>query len=341
VSWDLLVVGGGPSGLAAAIRAAKNGLAVAIAEPKGSPIDKACGEGLMPAAVRELNDLGVTGFESHPFEGVRYLDERTQVSGRFKTGPGLGVRRLALSNALWARATELGVTRIPTKATFQTQDEQVHFDVGSATHAIIADGLRSPTRNALAISSKVGIRRIGFRRHVDCAPWTDMVEVYWAPGAEAYVTPVAKDQIGVAFLTTQEALGPGGNPFERLLARFPRLQKRLPPRYRSHLRGAGPFDYHVGARTAGRARLIGDAAGYVDAITGEGIRLGLESARAAVSTLGDNAAYEREWRQLTRQYRWSTRGLLMLARSPLRRAMIPTLRAVPGLFDAILTGIGG
>ena len=61
---DVLVVGAGPAGLATAISCAQAGLSVTVAEPRTGPIDKACGEGLMPAAVARLAALGV-----HPAAG--------------------------------------------------------------------------------------------------------------------------------------------------------------------------------------------------------------------------------------------------------------------------------
>ncbi|MFD6891903.1 NAD(P)/FAD-dependent oxidoreductase, partial [Streptomyces sp. NPDC059957] len=70
---DLLVVGGGPAGLATAIHGALAGFDVVVAEPRPAPIDKACGEGLMPGAVRALEALGVT-VPGHPLRGIRYVD---------------------------------------------------------------------------------------------------------------------------------------------------------------------------------------------------------------------------------------------------------------------------
>ena len=58
---DLLIAGGGPAGLASAINARQHGLSVIVAEPRDSPIDKACGEGLMPGGLAELASLGEIG----------------------------------------------------------------------------------------------------------------------------------------------------------------------------------------------------------------------------------------------------------------------------------------
>ncbi|MBX9245744.1 monooxygenase, partial [Actinotalea ferrariae] len=89
-------------------------------------------------------------------------------------------------------------------------------------------------------------------------------------------------------------------------------------------------------RTAGRVRLVGDASGYVDALTGEGLRVGLAQARAAVATLDDPLAYERAWVQATRDYRVLTGGLVAWATSPLRRGIVPVAAGIPPLFGAIV-----
>ena len=104
---ELLIAGGGPVGLAAAIEARLAGLDVTVIEPRDSPIDKACGEGLMPGALPELARLGVDP-HGMPFVGVAYLDEKRRVEHRFDEGPGRGVRRTVLHAALRARAEELG-----------------------------------------------------------------------------------------------------------------------------------------------------------------------------------------------------------------------------------------
>ena len=107
---DLLVAGGGPVGLAVAIRGRLAGLDVTVVEPRSTPVDKACGEGLMPSAVRGLRDLGVE-VDGHPFAGIGYVAGHRRVEARFADGPGLGVRRTTLHAALAARADDVGRRR--------------------------------------------------------------------------------------------------------------------------------------------------------------------------------------------------------------------------------------
>ncbi|WP_028047203.1 NAD(P)/FAD-dependent oxidoreductase [Cellulomonas sp. URHE0023] len=336
---DVLVAGGGPVGLAVAIEARLAGLRAMVVEPRATPIDKACGEGLMPGAVAALARLDVhpTG---HPLTGIRYVRGDRRADHLFTSSSGLGVRRTALHLALALRAEELGVEVVPGKV------ETIEQDAGSVTAAGIraswlmaCDGLHSTVRRQVGLdrpAARAGGRRYGIRRHYRIAPWSDLVEVHWGRHVEAYVTPVGPDTVGVAML------GPQHHDFDRSLDGFPDLRRHLgstptlgPPR------GAGPLLQRTRARTAGRVRLVGDASGYVDALTGEGVRVGLAQAAAAVRTLGpdvetSSAAYEKAWTAATRDYRMITSGLLAAAGSPLRRSIVPLASAVPTVYGGIV-----
>jgi flavin-dependent dehydrogenase len=95
---------------------------------------------------------------------------------------------------------------------------------------------------------------------------------------------------------------------------------------------------------AGRVLLVGDASGYVDALTGEGLALAMGQARAAVTAIaaGDPGRYEREWRTVTRRYRLLTESLLAASRvGPVRRALVPTAERLPGVFGAVVNALAG
>lgn len=339
---DLLVAGGGPTGLAAAIHAAKAGLEPVVVEPRPGVIDKACGEGLMPGAVATLEALGVLLPVGHPLTGVRYVDHRDPArcaEGRFPDRPGLGLRRTALHAALRAEAEHRGVRWCEgrVRAVRQTP-ERVEAAGLRARWLLGADGLHSDVARAAGIEARRRHPpRYGARRHFRTPPWTDRVEVHWSPRAEAYVTPVAEDLVGVAVL-----FGRPGR-YGELLADFPHLRARL-GRPVTEVRGAGPFERRPTRRVAGRVLLVGDAAGYLDPLTGEGVALGALTAREAVECLraGRPESYEARWRRVTRRYRLPTEALLALARHQLgRQALIPTLRRIPGLFEATLSVLGG
>src|ERR1035438_6145904 len=99
---DLFVIVGGPAGLAAAIAARLKGLNVTLADGARPPIDKACGEGLMPEGLSALRSLGVK-WDSPPaqsFRGIRFIDRGVSVESPFPEGYALGVRRTVLHSKM-------------------------------------------------------------------------------------------------------------------------------------------------------------------------------------------------------------------------------------------------
>ncbi|KGN37335.1 NAD(P)/FAD-dependent oxidoreductase [Knoellia aerolata] len=329
---DLLVAGGGPVGLATALYAVRAGLDVTVREPRSGVIDKACGEGLMPGALAALRELGVP-VEGHPITGIRYVDGHRQVDAPFESGNGLGVRRTLLHSALVERVRAAGV-EVTTAPVTRLENRTDHVDVDGERvgHVIAADGLHSPVRRLLGLDRpRTTLRRYGQRVHVECAPWTSMVEVHWSSAGEAYVTPVGPDEVGVALLSAHR------RPFEELLAQFPLLSERIAGRPRSAVRGAGPLRQRSARRVLGRVLLVGDAAGYVDALTGEGLALGMAQARAAVEAVvsGDPSSYEHAWRGVRRRHDLLTLGLVTATRVPVvRRAVVPAAGMAPAVFRA-------
>jgi flavin-dependent dehydrogenase len=324
---DLLIVGGGPGGLATALHARRLGLSVIVAEPRENPIDKACGEGLMPGGLAELTSLGVDP-AGMPFHGIAYVSENRRAEARFRSGPGRGVRRTTLHAALAARAKEQDTEWIRARVTSVQQDAHGVTAAGvRARWMVAADGLHSAVRRAVGIKATAGTpRRHGVRWHFKVPVWSEFVEVHWSHWGEAYVTPVEPDLVGVAILS-------GGRPD---LAWFPWLARHLTGASRGHARGCGPLRQVVSRRVAGRVLLVGDAAGYEDALTGEGISLAVKQAAAAVNAIVNDApsSYEAAWHRVTRNYRLLTRGLV-LASTPraARRAIVPASAMLPGVFD--------
>jgi 2-polyprenyl-6-methoxyphenol hydroxylase-like FAD-dependent oxidoreductase len=326
---DVLIVGGGPVGLATAIEARLAGLTAVVLEPRHGPIDKACGEGLMPGALPLLARLGVDP-AGMPLAGISYRDGRRCADHRFSSGPGRGVRRTTLHAALAARAAALGVeTLVVRVGEFEQGPDSVAADGMRARWLIGADGLHSSVRRRVGLErSARAPRRFGLRRHFALAPWSDRIEVHWGRSAEAYVTPVAPDLVSVC------VLGPARTDFDSAIAGMPALAERLAGVDAGPLAGAGALRQATTSVRAGRVLLVGDASGYVDAITGEGLRLGFEHAHAAIASIAGGPGYEAEWRRITRGFRVLTSTLVTAASGPARRAIVPTAVALPWLYGA-------
>ena len=346
---DYAIVGGGPAGLAVAIFAALAGRRAVVIERRHEPVDKACGEGLMPPGVTWLGRMGV---ELPPdagrhFRGIRYVDGAVTAEADFVDGPGLGIRRIALWSAMECRASALGVQlSLGTEARrFAARADHVALETSQGTVCarwlVGADGLHSRVREASGVAVRSDRRqRFGVRRHFRVAPWSDLVEVHWADGVEAYVTPVGRQCVGIAFLWSA-AEGARGD-YGAFLARFPDICARLGSATASPetpALGAGPFAVNVAPVARERVLLVGDASGYVDAITGEGISLAFASAAAlvAATAAGDPRVYERAWARLRRQHVAVTRLVLWMADRPwLRRRVIRALSESPSAFRAFL-----
>jgi flavin-dependent dehydrogenase len=358
---DAIVVGGGPAGLAFAAFAAVRGLDVLVLERREGPLDKACGEGLLPAGVRALEPLGILpripAGERSALRAIRWIDAAAGEARLALPAPGgVAIRRTALSAALLARARGAGAEVVQGAPVVRHRREagaivaEGPFGEAAARVLVAADGLNSPTRRREGLALPPGMpARYGIRRHFAVAPWSEDVEVHFGDRAEAYVWPSGPARVGVAFLYEP---GTAGDP-RQLIARFPAVARRVahapeasPPR------GAGPFAQSSRARVADRLVLLGDAAGYVDAITGEGLSIAFGCADDLAALLPGAIArgcsadalqgYELAWRRRFRPYAAWTRALLALSRWPtLRRQVLALAAARPRPFERVVAAAVG
>ncbi len=334
---DVLVVGGGPAGLAAAIAARTKGFRVAVLEHDHPPIDKACGEGLLPAGIGALEELGIHLDIRHgwPFAGIRFVESGLSVEARLPERCGLGIRRMVLHQLLVNRAAESGVVMLWGAEVDGLAPDGL-WSGGRLVRArwiVGADGSNSRCRAWAGIQASCRARRFGFRRHFRVTPWTDCVEVHWSERCQAYVTPVGAEDVCVAVISRDPRIR-----FESLRTLFPELEARLGSAASTAMRGGTTDTTALRRVTHGRMALVGEASGSVDALTGMGLSLAFRQAIALANALaaGELSFYQKSHRQLSRVPNLIGRGLLLMERnSRLRRLMLRAFACEPALFSSL------
>ncbi|OJV39519.1 MAG: hypothetical protein BGO25_01565 [Acidobacteriales bacterium 59-55] len=338
---DVFICGGGPAGLATAIAARQQGLEVIVADCFKPPIDKACGEGMMPDSIAALAKLGITfeGVETGIFRGIRFIENGKSVEASFPQGVGHGIRRILLHDLLHRRATVLGVqfrwgTQVLSAddGLVQAGSEQIR-----SRWIVGADGINSRIRKLSGLQAGKRLsRRIGMRRHYKIFPWSDFMEIHWSSIGQAYVTPVGKDEICVV-IVTKDRLG----SVDAALPLFPELAAHLRGvEHGSSERGALTTGHVYDRVTTGKVALVGDASGSVDAIAGEGLALSFVQAVALCEALkrGDLSLYEEAHRQIRRVPTFMSQSMLLMGRfGMVRRRSFSTFQRDPRLFQRILS----
>jgi flavin-dependent dehydrogenase len=340
-STDVFVIGGGPAGLAAAIAARQQGFRVTVADGAQSPIDKPCGEGLMPDGIAALAKLGIAVKPelAYPFRGIRFCSAGLAADASFPyDGCGMGVRRTTLHRMMTERASELGIDLLwRATVTGIAEDGVLLRDRKVRAQWIIgADGGSSRVRQWAQLDSfRKKDCRYAFRRHYGIAPWTDRMELHWGVRSQIYVTPVTHDQVCVALISRDPKLR-----LDEALRSFPELQDRLgDAAITSAERGALTSTCKLKQVSHGNVALIGDASGTVDAITGEGLCLSFSQALVLADCLraGDLTRYQEEHRRLALRPLLMARLMLTLDGRPrLQRRTLQAFRKRPEIFQRML-----
>jgi flavin-dependent dehydrogenase len=338
---DVLVVGAGPAGLATAIAARLKGLSVTVADSRRPPIEKACGEGILPEGVAALSSLGIhlNSNVAFPIAGIRFCDESASATGKLPQGAAsFGLRRTVLHSLLVQRASDLGVlfrwgTRVSDCTPNSARLDSAHFNF---RWLVGADSQKSNVRKWASLGPlRVRSARFGFRRHLAVAPWSEFVEVYWGNRCQIYITPTGPREVCIALLAGDRQMR-----IADALPQFPQLATRLHDTQPLTTElGAATTLERVGKVTRGNTALVGDASFTVDGITGQGLSLAFQQAlhlgeALATENLG---AYEIAHRNLVRAPARMARFLLLLARHNwLRRRTLRVLANNPNLFARLL-----
>lgn len=337
---DVCIAGGSAAGLAAAIACALRGRSVMVVDAAMPPVDKACGEGLMPDGLAALSELSVTLDDVNTAElaGIRFIKEDRCAEAPFPGSHGRGVRRIVLHRVLYDRATQLGVRFLWGN---RIHGLDGHFLTASsrmvcARWIVGADGINSQVRRWTNLDHGICYtRRIGTRRHYAVKPWTKFVEIYWGDVGQAYVTPISHSEVCVALIAREKRTS-----LDAMLASFPALWERLADgSVSSTQRGSLSLDRRLDRVTSGHVALIGDASGSVDAITGEGLALCFRQAVALADsiTAGSLAGYEKEHPSIRKLPSFMSKTMLLLDRYPfLRRRAMKAFEHSPQLFESML-----
>jgi len=379
---DVIVVGAGPGGAATAILLAEHGLTVQLLDRARFPRPKICGEYLSPEAPRVLDRLGVLktvdGLAT-PLAGMRITaPDGTVVSGAYRAiGDWRPYREhaMAIERALLDEALVDRVRALPIDFREQVRVTDVFVERGRAvgveavdregraarlpaTLVIAADGRASVVAQRLGLRRAHRLKRMALVTYVsDLDGCRDYGEIFVDPPDYAIINPVAADRANLSIVVP---LAHGARWSGRLetfftarVRQLPHLARRLAgARIVTPVHAMGPLAYEVGVPRVDGVLLVGDAAGFFDPFTGEGIYAALRGAELAVETAvgalraGDCsrralAAYGRARRRAFGGKARVTRALqFVISHRGLANLTARVLAQRPGLLDVLLGVIG-
>ncbi len=379
---DVIVVGAGPAGAATAILLAEHGVAVTLLDRARFPRPKICGEYLSPEAPRVLDRLGVlkaVDGRAVPLAGMTITaPDGTEVVGTYRAiGPfrpyrehAMAIPRETLDTLLVERVRALPVDfREGTRVT----DVRVEGDRVAGVEAVAPDGraltLRAPLvvaadGRASVIAERLGLRRAHRLRRMALVTYVTDVpdcrergEIFVDPPDYAILNPVAPGRANLSLVVPLEHAAPWSGRLETFFTararHLPHLARRLAgARMVAPVRAMGPLAYEVLPPRAGGVLFVGDAAGFFDPFTGEGVFAALRGAELAAATAvralgaGDCsraalAAYSLARRRAFAGKERVTRALqLVVARRPLANLAAHLLARRPALLDLLLGVIG-
>lgn len=379
--YDAIICGAGPAGSVAALVLARSGARVLLLDRAAFPRDKPCAEYLSPEANIVLRDLGIHDAVQalHPahLRGFRLYPQ---------IGDGFTATFAGASGGMVEREYGLAVSRLQFDATLVQQAARAGADVGERTRvldvvendarvvlrvargggettitaplAVAADGVHSTVARRLGLVERRAPRRIALVTHLSgLEGLDDYGEMHLSPaGGYCGIAPFMDGRANIAMVVDgQEGNRIAGEPlryFRQALATYPHIASRA--------RRATPckailttsnMSWRTRRPYSGRILLVGDAAGYYDPFTGEGIYNALAGGRlaalhVAAALAGGRvaehlAAYAAALRHLTRWKHLVARAIDLVVRRPLLfRHVADRLQRRPEMAD-ILVGVTG
>ena len=357
-SVDVLIAGAGPAGSALAAALAREGVSVLLVEAAKHPRPKACAEYASPRISEELARLGVAAGWTDaavPLRGmdlhaggrtmpIRYADAR---------GPrdAWGLDRRSFDAMLADHAASAGAdlrqrSRLVGLVTDGGRVRGAHLrdtvtgrdEVVTAGWTVGADGTRSSVSRLVGADRGLRFpRRIGLVAHYSGnGGLSEHGEMHVGPGYYVGLAPTPGGELNVGMaLPMGSRRGSARDRFEGAIAGLPSVARRLAGSTRlTPIRGAAPIGHRVSSPAGPGWLLVGDAAGFVDPFTGEGIHRALRSARAAADAIlvgGDVASTYRAERRRAFAAKvalsWLVQGFL--AAPPLLEYVVRRLESRP------------
>lgn len=382
-AFDVVVVGAGPAGAAAAILLAERGFAVALLDKAAFPRPKICGEYLSPEASRILDRLGVLKTVdqagAQPLRRMLIVaPDGTTLDGAYPTSGSwrgyrdhaLAIPREVFDRILVERARSLpievrerhrvtGLLRDSGQVTgVKAQDEDGGEHEFRARLVVGADGRSSVVAASLGLVRPHPLRRMAMIQHVaGIADLGDRGEIYIDPPDYAILNPVAPGLVNLGLVVPLSHAAPWSGRLEAFFRARLKQLRHLAPRLAGmepagRLMAMGPLAYRVAEPRVGGVLLAGDAAGFYDPFTGEGLYTALRSAeilaeRAHAALAQDDlsaqalAPYARARRRELASKSRVTRGIqLLIARRRPANVAAHVFERRPDLL-AVLMGVIG
>ena len=320
--YDVAVIGAGPAGSACAYRLARSGRSVVILERSAFPRTKVCGEYLSQSARTELEALGVAEAVQHQATLLRQI--RIHAASRTVELPFAGgawsLSRADLDALLCAHAESAGAVKITARAESFVQTAggiQVAFrtDSGSedtllARTIVGADGMASAVARAFGLTKKShGEARFALGGHYrGFGHLGQSIEMYVRGKSYFAINPLGSELANVMVIVPQKTLADWRGAIDERLQEAARElaggRRAVDPVQLAGKRVAiGPLEHATHAAALPNIYLVGDAAGFLDPFTGQGVSLALRSAALATENILHGGAdahlrYAREHRKL-------------------------------------------